>query len=322
VSLTAAAEDAGERLDVVLAAHLPEYSRSAIAGLIRDGKAMVEGRAAKASQRVRAGDSVTIEVVPQARRDVVAEDIPLTIVFRDADIAVIDKPAGLVVHPAPGHWTGTLANAILGAFPMARDSGSPDRPGIVHRLDKDTSGLIAIGLSPRGMAALHKQIGSREAQRRYLALVRGTPDPAEGVIEAPIGRDPADRKRMTPFGVAARSARTRYRVLERYRGVSLVEASLETGRTHQIRVHFAATGHPVAGDEVYGGPHMPGLHRQFLHAHRLRLRLPSSREEVELESPLPADLAAVLENLRGNSETVENAGVPDAAPLQTGEPTS
>jgi len=309
--LTVGAADAGERLDSMLAARLPELSRSAASALIRDGLVTVSGKRAKPSHRVREGERLTVDATASQTRSVDPEDMELDVVFRDEDIAVVDKPAGLVVHPAPGHWSGTLANAVLSAFPSAAEAGGADRPGIVHRLDKDTSGLIAIALSARGMKSLHRQITDREARRQYVALVRGDVQPYEGIIDAPIGRDPADRKRMSTFGVGARPARTMYRVVERYPGFSLVEATLETGRTHQIRVHFAATGHPVAGDATYGGPPVADLERHFLHACRLRVRLPSSGALLELEAPLPGDLERVLNRLRGISATPDNAGPPD-----------
>jgi 23S rRNA pseudouridine1911/1915/1917 synthase len=301
--LTVSADEAGARLDSLLAARLPELSRSGASALIREGLVTADGKPAKPAHRVREGESLSVEMPPPLPRAVNPEHLHLDVVFRDEDIAVVDKPAGLVVHPAPGHWSGTLANAVLAAFPSAGKAGSADRPGIVHRLDKDTSGLIAIALSPAGMKSLHRQIAAREARRQYLALVRGELRPSEGVIDAPIGRDSADRKRMSPFGVAARPARTRYRALERFPDSSLIEATLETGRTHQIRVHLAAIGHPVAGDATYGGPGLPGLMRHFLHAYRLRLRVPSTGEFVELEAPLPPELDDVLKRLRGNSAT-------------------
>jgi 23S rRNA pseudouridine1911/1915/1917 synthase len=307
----ALAEDAGGRLDAVIAARIPDLSRTAAAELTREGRVSVDGRLAKPSHRIREGERIEIEVGVPPARTVAPENIPLEIVYHDADIAVIDKPAGLVVHPAPGHWSGTLANALLAAFPTVSNTGERERPGIVHRLDKETSGLIAVAVSPRGLNSLHRQIARREARRSYLALARGKVEPPEGIIDAPIGRDPADRKRMAPFGVAAREARTGYRVEEVLPGFTLLEATLETGRTHQIRVHMAAIGHPLAGDTVYGGPFLPGLDRQFLHAYKLCLRLPSSGDVVELESALPADLDAVLEQLRGISATPTKSSLPD-----------
>jgi 23S rRNA pseudouridine1911/1915/1917 synthase len=292
-------DESGKRLDSVLAAQLPDLSRSLIRGLIEDGKVTVNGRPAKPAHRLNTGDRVHVLVELQPSLTAEPEDIPLSVIYRDSDIAVIDKPAGLVVHPAPGHERGTLANALMAAFPNAAGVAPSERPGIVHRLDRDTSGLIAVALSPRGQASLRRQIASREALRQYVALVQGTPHPDRGIIDAPIGRDRNDRKRMAAHGVAARAARTEYRVLERLDGLALIEATLQTGRTHQIRVHLAAIGHPVAGDVTYHGPRLAGLDRQFLHAARLQIRVPESGDVISLESPLPGDLSAVLDRLRG-----------------------
>jgi 23S rRNA pseudouridine1911/1915/1917 synthase len=257
----------------------------------------VNGRAARPAYRVAEGDEITVSDVRPSSLSAAPEDIPLSIVYQDADLAVIDKPAGLVVHPAPGHAGGTLANALAARFPATRDVGAEERPGIVHRLDRDTSGLMVVALTPAAHADLQAQIASREASRQYLALVAGHLPRREGTIEAPIGRDVHDRKRMAVHGAAARSARTSYRVLESLPGFDLVEASLHTGRTHQIRVHFSAVGHPLAGDSRYGGPGLPGLCRQFLHAYRLGVRSPSGGQRLTFESLLPADLRAVLEEL-------------------------
>jgi 23S rRNA pseudouridine1911/1915/1917 synthase len=206
------------------------------------------------------------------------------------------------VHPAAGHESGTLANALLARFPAVAEVGQELRPGIVHRLDKDTSGLIAVALNPTAQASLQRQIAAREAERRYIALATGKVEPAEGTIEAPIGRDPANRKRMTVHGLAARPARTTYRVLEYVDGFTLLDIRLHTGRTHQIRVHFAAIGHPLAGDTTYHGASLPSLRRQFLHADRLTVRSPSSGKELHFYSPLPTDLQVVVDALRAGKE--------------------
>lgn len=289
--------DAGVRLDAYLAARLPDVSRSLAASLIHSGHVLVNGKAVRPAVRVAAGDEITVTIVRPPSLSAAPEDIPLDIVYQDADLAVINKPAGLVVHPAPGHAGGTLANALAARFPGAGNVGGEERPGIVHRLDRDTSGLMVVALTPQAHASLQRQIASREAGRTYLALVAGHLDPGEGTIEAPIGRDTRDRKRMAVYGAAARPARTAYRVLESMPSFDLVEAKLHTGRTHQIRVHFAALGHPVAGDTTYGGPAVPDLHRQFLHAYRLELESPSSGRPLSFRSPLPPDLQAVLREL-------------------------
>ncbi len=285
------------RLDVAIASAAPELSRTLARALIDGGQVRVGGQVCKPSYRLARGDLVTATIDLPPSLSAAPEDLPLQVVYQDADMAVIDKPAGLVVHPAPGHPRGTLANGLVGMFPQSAGVGGEERPGIVHRLDKDTSGLIAVALSPAGQTSLQAQIADKSAERRYLALVPGTISPAEGVIDAPIGRDERHRKRMAVHGTAARPARTRYRVLRSCGGYSLVEAKLDTGRTHQIRVHFAAIGHPLAGDSVYGGPTLPSLDRQFLHAYRLALQIPSSGERLTFASDLPADLRTLLDRL-------------------------
>lgn len=288
---------AGKRVDAAVAAQLPDLSRSLVRSLIDEGRVRVNGQSVRPAYRLKAGDEISIEPIISPSLRMHPEEIPLQVLYEDHDLAVIDKPARLVVHPAAGHEGGTLANAVLARFPNAPVAGQETRPGIVHRLDKDTSGLIVIALNPRAQISLQRQIGEREAERRYLALATGKVEPAEGTIEAPIGRDPGNRKRMSVHGIAARPARTSYRVIEYLGGFTLLDVRLHTGRTHQIRVHLAALGHPVAGDRTYHGASLSGLDRQFLHAYRLSLRSPSSGETLDFRSPLPADLQAVLETL-------------------------
>lgn len=287
----------GMRLDVAVSSVVPAVSRTLARTLVERGLVRVGESTCKPSYRLAKDDLVTVEVEIPPSLSASAEDIPLRIVYQDADMAVIDKPAGLVVHPAPGHPGGTLANGLVGMFPQSIEIGGQERPGIVHRLDKDTSGLIAVALSPAGQSSLQSQIADRSAERRYLALASGAVSPTEGVIDAPIGRDERHRKRMAVHGIAARQARTRYRVVQSFLGFSLIEAKLDTGRTHQIRVHLAAIGHPLAGDALYGGESLSGLDRQFLHAYRLTLRVPSSGERVTFSSRLPPDLQAMLDAL-------------------------
>jgi 23S rRNA pseudouridine1911/1915/1917 synthase len=251
---------------------------------------------------LNADDLVEVGLGEPAPLTAEPENIPLQVVYHDSDLAVIDKPAGLVVHPAAGHHSGTLANALAALFPQAPGVGRKDRPGIVHRLDKNTSGLMVVALNPAAQQSLQRQIAQRTAERSYLALACGHLAPTRATIEAPIGRDPRDRKRMAPHGIAARPAQTSYRVLEYLPDLSFLEARLHTGRTHQIRVHLAGIGHPIAGDEAYGGAALPGLHRQFLHAYRLSLCSPSSGELLTFSSPLPPELQRVLEDLRGEAE--------------------
>lgn len=248
-----------------------------------------------------AGDRVTMPALVRTELSARPEALPLTVVYQDQDLAVIDKLAGMVVHPAPGHPGGTLANALAALFPQTVQAGDAERPGIVHRLDKGTSGLLVVALSPVAHRSLQRQIATREAGRKYLALIQGRLNPPVGTIDAPIGRDPANATRMAVHGKAARSARTSYRLMEEVPGFSLIEATLLTGRTHQIRVHLAAVGHPIAGDVTYGGKSLPGLSRQFLHAYGLVVRSPSTGETLTFNSGLPGDLQTVLEKLRFES---------------------
>lgn len=289
------------RVDAAVAERVSDISRSLARTLILEGKVLINGARAKPSHRLSAGDEVDVDVVVPPSLTAVPEAIPLTVVYQDRDLAIVDKPAGLVVHPAAGHERGTLANALTALFPQARSVGAADRPGIVHRLDKDTSGLMVVALTPQAHASLQKQISSRTAERLYLALATGYVHPEQGSIDAPIGRDPRDRKRMAVHGVTARPARTSYRVLEYLPGFTLLEARLHTGRTHQIRVHLAATGHPLAGDRTYHGATLAHLDRQFLHAYQLILESPSTGAQLEFTSPLPEDLDTALRELRATA---------------------
>ena len=290
-------EEAGRRLDQVTAALLPDLSRSRVQQLIRSGLATLNGESVRCSQPVRPGDRLDLVIPPPEPTEPIPQDIPLQIVYEDEDIVVVDKPAGLVVHPAPGHPHGTLVNALLARYPDL-SAGGALRPGIVHRLDKNTSGLLVVARRDAAHRALVGQMRRRSMLKAYLVLVDGHMPEREGVIEGPIGRHPRQRKRMAVVSTG-RPARTHYRVLEELGPYSLVEARLETGRTHQIRVHFAHSGHPVLGDPTYGRrAGVLGLTRQFLHACRLGFALPSSGEWREFEAPLPEDLAEALEKLR------------------------
>jgi 23S rRNA pseudouridine1911/1915/1917 synthase len=292
------ADEAGTRLDSLLAKRITEYSRGRLRQLIESGELTLNGRLAKPATRVSSGDRIEGTLSPAPAMSAAAEQLSLEVVYRNADIAVIDKPAGMVVHPAPGHESGTVANAVAALFPETVSVGGVERPGIVHRLDKDTSGLMVVALSPTAHRNLQRQLSTRTAGREYVALVQGRPKPAEGVIDAPIGRDRGDRKKMATHGVAARAARTSYSVMEVLGPYSMVRAKLQSGRTHQIRVHFAAIGHPVVGDARYGGPALDGLERQFLHAVALTLESPSTGEQLSFQSQLPPDLQGVLDRLR------------------------
>ncbi|HKP51442.1 MAG TPA: RluA family pseudouridine synthase [Chloroflexia bacterium] len=295
--------EAGERLDRAVAAHVEELSRSYAATLVESGALTLNGSpATKPAQRIKAGDLLSLAIPPPQPSGLVAENIPLKVIYEDEDLLVIDKAAGMVVHPAPGHSGGTLVNALLAHVPeIELDMGDEARPGIVHRLDKDTSGLIVVAKRRAAHEALARQMSSRMMLKEYLAVVLGTLRPPSGVIDAPIARDPRDRQRMA-IVTGGRPARTRYsteRELGRY---TLVRATLETGRTHQIRVHMASTGHPILGDPVYGKRTLKdgaklGLVRQFLHAHRLGFTIPSTGEWREFTSDLPEELQTALENL-------------------------
>jgi len=299
--------EAGQRIDKYIADEIPELSRSVVQRLIKQGRATVGGEATKSSYRVEAGDEIVVRIPPPEPMEVKPETIPLDIVYEDEDIIVVNKPAGMVVHPAYGHRTGTLVNAVLAHCPDLAGVGDDLRPGIVHRLDKDTSGLIIVAKNDSARRHLQRQFKRREVKKVYVALLEGCLEPARGVIEAPIGRDKKRRKRMAVVE-GGREARTEYTVVEYFgaeggkasRPYTLVEARPETGRTHQVRVHFASIGHPLAGDPVYGfrKQRVTGLRRQFLHAQTLGFRLPGSDEHIELTVELPEDLRAVLEELR------------------------
>jgi 23S rRNA pseudouridine1911/1915/1917 synthase len=256
----------------------------------------------KASYGLKEGDRVTVSVPAPEPTTLRAEEIPLTVVYEDVDLLVIDKPAGMVVHPAPGHASGTLVNAVLGHVPnLELNMGDEARPGIVHRLDKDTSGLLVVAKRRGAHEALTRQMAAHKMHKEYIALVDGHPKPVMGVIDAPIARDPRDRHRMAVVA-GGRSARTHYEVERDLGRYSLVKATLETGRTHQIRVHMAYIGHPLVGDPVYGKRTLQeagkmGLERQFLHAYKLGFTLPSTGEWKEFVSELPGDLQAVLHKL-------------------------
>ncbi len=285
------ANRAGERLDKYVAEQC-QISRSYAQKLIEAGLVAVNGRAAKASQKLNSGDRIAVSVPPASPISLAPEDIPLKVVYEDKDLIVVDKPAGLLVHPAAGQHTGTLVNAILARCPDLGEINGSVRPGIVHRLDKDTSGLMMVAKNEAAQRSLSRQIKQRSIKKGYLALVIGYLTPEHGAIDAPIGRHPKDRKRMAVVS-GGREARTDYKVVKYFDDYTLVKAMPETGRTHQIRVHFAAIGHPIFGDHIYGKK-SPLLGRQFLHAHRLGFKLPSSGEFVEFSSELPPDLEAVL----------------------------
>ncbi len=299
-NLTVESESAGERLDRYVARMLPVFSRSYVQHLITAAQITVNGRPVRASYGLCADDMVEVAVPPPQPVALAPESIPLSITYEDADVVVVDKPAGMVVHPAPGHPGGTLVNALLARYPDMQVSGDL-RPGIVHRLDAGTSGLLVVARNDAALRDLSDQQRERQMRKIYLAVAEGRFKESEGVIDAPVGRHPSDRLRMavTPQG---RVARTHYRVMEELGAYTLLEVRLETGRTHQIRVHLLHIQRPVLGDPIYGarkGRQNFGLGRQFLHAQQLGFRLPSG-EWREFSSPLPDDLQVALSKLRAS----------------------
>ncbi|TMQ70473.1 MAG: RluA family pseudouridine synthase [Candidatus Eisenbacteria bacterium] len=306
---------AGKRLDRFLAGAQTDLSRSGLQGLIREGRATVNGRAARASSKLKAGDRVTVELPLPTPSALEPEAWPLDVVFEDPDVIVIAKPAGLVVHPGAGVPRGTLVHALLHRYPEIASVGGSGRPGLVHRLDKDTSGLLVVARSPRAYRALVEAIRARAVHRRYQALVWGDPRATSGTIEGAIGRDSRDRRRMTVVRRGGKPARTHWKVEERFGMAARLEVDLDTGRTHQIRVHLTHIGHPVVGDPVYGGrvkkvlslrradaslrdeilKHLP---RQALHASELELPHPVTGRALTFALPWPGDFTQAIETLR------------------------
>ncbi len=299
--LPVTSEEAGQRLDRYLTSQLSDLSRTSVQQLIADGAALVNGRQSKAGYVLRAGDEIQLSAFAPTTAAERARPtaMPLDIVYEDDDLLVVNKPAGMVVHPAPGHYDDTLVNALLAYLPTLQEAaGEERRPGIVHRLDKDTSGLIIVAKNARSHAALVEQMKQHTIVKRYLAMVEGNMALDQGSIDAPIGRDPRHRQQMTITAIDSREARTHFRVLQRFARHTLLQMQLETGRTHQIRLHLKAIGHPVMGDPVYGSGSVfkrAPLKRQFLHAYQLRFTQPFTGETIELEAPLPSDLQAVIE---------------------------
>ena len=292
--LSISADKSGVRLDLYVCRSCEGLSRSFVQKLIEDGHVSINGELGKPSRKVKIGDVILVHVPPpEPSPELVPEDLPLAIIYEDGDILVVNKPAGLTVYPAPGHPRHTLMNAILAHCPeITRIEGSV-RPGVVHRLDKDTSGVMVIAKNKASQLNLASQIKGHRMLKKYLVLVKGSPSPEQGVIEAPISRHPKDRKRMAVVE-GGRASRTLYRVTRRFNGYSLVEATLQTGRTHQIRVHFSHKGWPVVGDAVYG-VRVDWLSRQFVHAWTLGFKLPSNGRYVEFQAEPPADLREALE---------------------------
>jgi 23S rRNA pseudouridine1911/1915/1917 synthase len=294
-------KDQEERLDHFLVERFPDFSRSRLQALIKDGFVIVDGvQAKKSGQKLEPGSQVEVHIPPLAPSGLMGEDIPLDIIFENEDLLVINKPAGMVVHPAAGHDTGTLVHAVLGYDPDLEGIGGEERPGVVHRLDKETSGLILLAKNDRAHRWLQDQFRLRKVEKVYLALVDGAPPTPSGRVEAPIGRDPAHRKKMAimPPG-KGRDAVSEYVTLESYKEHTLLEFHPLTGRTHQIRLHCMFLGCPIVGDKVYGRRKQSiSIGRHFLHAAELKIMLPGVSHLKIFEAPLPEDLQAILDTLR------------------------
>ena len=297
------AEESGERVDALLARHLEGFSRSAVQRLLENGAVILNGKPVKKNRLTAAGEEYFLTLPELAEIPLLPQNMALDVVYEDDDVVVVNKPRGMVVHPAPGHPDGTLVNALLyHCGDTLSGVGGEKRPGIVHRIDKDTSGLIIAAKNDSAHLALSAQLSDHSLCREYEAVVRGRLREDTGTVDAPIGRHPTDRKRMAVTQKAARNAVTHWEVIARYPGYTHVRCRLETGRTHQIRVHMAYIGHPLLGDFTYGAPSPDkGLEGQCLHARRLRFVHPTSGELVELETPLPDYFLEVLKKL-GNAE--------------------
>ena len=303
-------EDRGKRLDLLLHERLPEFTRSRLQSWIKEGRARIDGKIARSSSTIRGAASIEFDPgsVPPLKAE--PEDIPLQVLYEDDDLAAIDKPAGMVVHAGAGVHSGTLVNALLHHFASLSKTGGDLRPGIVHRLDRFTSGVLLVAKNDAAHQFLARQFSGREVEKVYLTLVHGAVHPDHGRIDKPIARDPVHRARMTTRVASGRKAWSEYRVLGRSANFTFLEVRIGTGRTHQIRVHLASIGHPVAGDRLYGAKTtseaIADVHRYFLHSHRISFARPSDETRITVVSPLPEDLkawkAAALDDLCDNDD--------------------
>ncbi len=312
ITHTVTGSHAGKRLDMFIQHHEAYSSRNRIQTLIKDGRALVNGKTEKPGYKVKAGEKVTLDLPERSVREVLPENIPLKVLFEDDHMIVLNKPAGLVVHPAPGNYAGTLVNALLyhyGSLPSSGKGGenaggsARERAGIVHRLDKDTSGVMVVARTQEALKALSAQFKNRIVQKRYVALVLGVIKKGSGTIEAGLGRHVKERKKISVHTHKAREALTLYKVKERFGNATLVEVEIKTGRTHQIRVHMAHIGYPILGDRVYGGAKVAKLGdivipRQMLHAESLSLLHPETRHPMTFTAPPPRDMAEEIDRLR------------------------
>ena len=296
MTFTAATADAGQRLDLFLHRQMPGQSRSRLQQWIKTGRVRVDGAASKPAYALHGGEAVEVEPAAPPPLRAAAEDLPIEILYQDADVIALNKPAGMTVHPGAGRPSGTLVNALLHHFAALSGVSGEERPGIVHRIDKDTSGVLLVARHDAAHRKLAAQFAGRQVEKVYLALVEGRLKQDSGRVEKPISRDPVRRVRMTARLGAGRAAVTDYKVLRRYEEFTFLEVRIGTGRTHQIRVHLASTGHPVAGDRLYGA-RAADYGRFFLHAQRIAFRQPSTGERVTVEAPLPPELERWLQAL-------------------------
>lgn len=311
MTLTADERDSGKRLDAFLHERLPEFSRSRLQSWIKEDRVQIEGKSVRASYIVRGCESVSVAPADLPPLKAQPEALPVSVLYEDVDVIVVDKPAGMVVHAGAGHTSGTLVNALLHHFGTLSSVSGDLRPGIVHRLDRDTSGVLLVARTDSAHQALAAQFRDRTIEKTYLALVHGRMKQPQGRVATPIARDPVRRTRMSTKLSSGRSALTEYRLLEELGRFSFLEVQIGTGRTHQIRVHLASIGHPIVGDRLYGAPaavpDLAALSRFFLHAYRLRFTSPSSGERITVESLLPAELTTFLESVREKTARMKSS---------------